>query len=52
MKATKPQPHRAAAPEPGPSAFAEWMRANVAREIKAGRVRSTVDDDGVEHAIN
>lgn len=33
-------------------AYGQWMMANVRREIAAGSVRTTVDDGGVEHAIN
>ncbi len=32
------------APEPPITAFGEWMRANVRREIAAGRLRKTNDN--------
>lgn len=58
MRATKPQPFTPArATEPSEAerratAFGVWMLSNVRREIVAGRVRSTVDEDGERHAIN
>lgn len=52
MRATKPQPVTPVrATEPGEAerraaAFGAWMMSNVRREIAAGRVRQTIDDNG------
>lgn len=32
--------------------FARWFMQNVAHEVRAGRVRTTVDEAGERHAIN
>jgi hypothetical protein len=53
MKTTKPQPQRTDAPDsPRTRAFGDWMMQNIRREVRAGRLRTTIDENGVEHAIN
>jgi len=42
----KPQPQTTAEPSDRRTAYGRWFMQNVRREIAAGRVRSTVGDDG------
>ncbi len=44
MKSRKPQPMTREEAEHRASAFGAWMRANVEREVRAGRLRETNDD--------
>lgn len=52
MRTTKPQPEPSDAPDSRRTPFAEWMMSNIRREVAAGRVRTTIDEDGERHAIN
>jgi hypothetical protein len=52
MKTAKPQPMTAAEAERRASVFGAWMMQNIRREVAAGRLRATIDEHGVEHAIN
>jgi hypothetical protein len=52
MRATKPQPITPDDAERRAAAFGAWMMSSVRREIAAGGVRQTIDDNGAAATLH